>query len=519
MEVVENKALKMRVKNPDRITNVIPKSAYLGEVEPGIHEVLVHFGLDEVQVLKNLGLRGVRSPIAVNYDWPGIYKPFDHQRATAEFLTLHKRCYCLNEAGTGKTGAILWAADYLMRLGKIKRVLIVSPVSIMRSAWVADAFKTVMHRTIDVAHGTRAQRKKIVDSGADFIVINYDGVSVIRDSLLGKFDLIVLDEATYVKNPSTARWRDLNAIVGPDTWLWLATGTPAAQTPVDAYGLAKICTPSRVPNFIGAWRDKTMRKVGMFRWVPAPKATELVHEALQPAIRFTKEECLDLPEMLYQTREIELSKQQKKYYNLLKTRMTVSAAGEQVTAVHAASAINKLLQIASGAVYSDSGDVLKFDADSRLSELLAVIKEGSHKTVVFVPFRHAINVVKEYLETNDITAECIHGGVPVSARTSIFKRFQESDDPKVLVIQPQSAAHGVTLTAASTVVWFGPTPSVETYLQGNARIHRAGQKNKTLVVRLVGSDVERKVYAALDNKVGGQESLMRLYEDIFKENT
>lgn len=516
MEIVENRALKLRLRRPERVTSIIPKSKVIGEVAPGIHEVLVHFGLEEAQVLKNLNLKGVRSPIAYRYAWSGSRKPFEHQKVTAEFLTLHKRCYLFSEQGTGKTSSVAWAADYLLNCNQINRVLIVCPVSIMRSAWVADLFKCCMHRHVAVAHGTREQRRQAINSNAEFVIINYDGVATVEEDLKGKFDLIVLDEANYIKTATTRRWKAINGLINPNTWLWLMTGTPAAQSPLDAYGLAKLCTPSRVPAFFGAWRDKTMVKVNMFRWVPNPKATELVNAALQPAIRFTKDECLDLPEMLYQTREIPMSKQQEKFYNALKTKLTVSAAGEQITAVHAAAALNKLLQLSCGAVYSDTGEVIKFDAEDRLSEMMDVIRESSHKTVVFVPFKHAIHIVKERIEKEGLVAECIYGDVPLAKRTEIFRRFQETDEPHVLVIQPQSAAHGVTLTAASTIIWFGPTSSVETYLQGNARIHRAGQTNKTLVVRLCGSPAERKVYNALDSKEETQQKLMELYEEVFK---
>ena len=516
MELIQDRAMKFRVRNPDRITNVIPKSKYLGEPEPGVHEVVVHFGVEEAQVLKNLNLRGVRSPIAFKYKWPGGRIPFEHQKTTSEFLTLHKRCYVLNEQGTGKTSSVLWAADYLMNVGLVKRMLVICPVSIMRSAWVGDAFQTVIHRRVAVAHGTKQQRLDAINSEAEIVVINYDGVDIVKDEIKGKFDVIAADEATYLKTSTTKRWKAVKHIIGPETWLWLMTGTPAAQSPLDAYGLAKLCTPSRVPSYFTAWRDKVMTKLNMFKWVPIPKATELVNEALQPAIRFTKDECLDLPEMLYQTRDVEMSVQQKKYYRALKSKMLCSAAGEQISAVHAAAMLNKLLQLSLGAVYADSGDVIKFDADNRLAEMLEVVQDSPHKTIVFVPFKHAITIVKEYLQKAGVSVECIYGDVPLGKRTKIFKDFQESDDPKVLVVQPQSAAHGVTLTAANTIIWFGPTFSLETYLQGNARIHRPGQVNKCLVVRLCGSDVEKKVYEALDRKEDDQVALMKLYEDIAK---
>jgi hypothetical protein len=117
LQIIENKALLLKVRDPNRITTVIPKSKVL---DTG--EVLVKWGLDEAQVLKNLKYKDVPSPIRAHYDWPGLYKPFAHQRITAEFLTLHRRAFCFNEQGTGKTGSVICAADYLMKLGVIKRV-------------------------------------------------------------------------------------------------------------------------------------------------------------------------------------------------------------------------------------------------------------------------------------------------------------------------------------------------------------------------------------------------------------
>jgi len=517
MEIVMDRALKMRVRDHERITKLIPKSKYFGEVEPGVHEVLVHFGLEEAQMLKNLRLKGVRSPIAVQYGWPGRLKPFEHQKTTAEFLTLHKRCFCFSEQGTGKTSSVAWAADYLMERGSIKRVLIISPVSIMRSAWVADIFKTAMHRSVGVAHGTREQRRQVINGDYDFVVINYDGIPIVEDDIKGKFDLIVADEGNYLKTATTKRWKSVNRLIKPTTWFWLLTGTPASQSPLDAYGLARLVSPTRVPKYYGAWRDKVMTKVTMFKWVPAPRATKFVNDALQPAIRFTKKECLDLPEETYQTRDVPLTPQQEKYYKDMRKKMLVNAAGEQITAVHAAAMVNKLLQLSLGAVYSDTGDVIRFDASSRISALLDVVQEASNKVIVFVPFRHAIDLVSEMLKKEGYTVGVIDGSVALNRRTELFKNFQETPDPHVLVIQPQAAAHGVTLTAADTVVWFGPVASVETYLQGNARVHRAGQTNKVTVVRLCGSEAERKVYESLETKGAAQATLMQMYESIFKE--
>ena len=513
MEVVENRALLLRVRDGNRITNVIPKSRVVQE-HSDHDEVLVHWGLEEARVLKNLKINNVPSPILGQYDWKGIYKPFDHQKTTASFLTLHRKAFCFNEQGTGKTGSVIWAADYLMRLGLVRRVLVICPLSIMESAWRSDLFKFAMHRTVDVAHGARAKRQEVINSGAEFVVINFDGVEIVADDIeKAGFDLIVVDEANAYKNPSTKRWKVLNHLVKPDTWLWMLTGTPASQSPVDAFGLARLVNPERVPKYITAFRDSVMLKVSQFRWVPRPNSEAIVHEALQPAIRFTKEQCLDLPEMTYVMRDVPLTPQQQKYYDLMRREMLVNAAGEQITTVNAAANLNKLLQLSGGAVYSDTGEVIEFDASNRLNVLKEVIDESSHKVLVFVPYRHAIDIISEALR-KDYTVDVIHGGVSAGKRTQIFEAFQTQPFPRVLVIQPQAASHGVTLHAANTIVYWSPVMSVETYLQANARVHRAGQKNKSTVIHLQGSPVERKLYKMLQEKVDVHTKVVDLYGEL-----
>lgn len=516
MQIVENKALLLKVKDPGRITTVIPKSKRIGD-----HEVLVKWGLEEAQVLKNLRLKNVPSPIQAQYDWPGMHRPFAHQRTTAGFLTMHRRAFCFNEQGTGKTSSVIWASDYLLNKGYVKRVLVLCPLSIMASAWESDLFKFATHRTVAIAH-SYAKEKRIaaVESGADYVICNYDGLAIIKDAVLnGGFDLIVIDEANAYKTVTTRRWKTLQSVITPNMWVWMMTGTPASQSPTDAYGLARIINPNGVPKFFGAFRDQVMHKLTQFKWVPKKTAERIVHEALQPAIRFTKEECLDLPDMTYTTREVPLSAQQQKFYDTLKRNMMTVAAGESITTVNAAANLNKLLQISCGAAYSDTGEVVSFDAKTRMTALLEVIEEASHKVIVFAPFRHAIEIIAEELRINGITCAVIHGGISVTKRTEIFADFQTKKDPHVLVIQPQAAAHGVTLHAANVVVWWGPITSYEAYAQANARVHRAGQRNPCTVVRIEGSPVEKKLYAMLDNKRDAQHELMTLYEEIITEDS
>ena len=183
------------------------------------------------------------------------------------------------------------------------------------------------------------------DEKTDVVIINYDGIEIVEKEIkLGGFDLVVVDEANYVKTVSTRRWKALNRVVTPNTWLWLMTGTPAAQSPADAYGLARLVNPASVPKYAGTFKDMVMQKVSQFTWVPRFNAQDIVFKTLQPAIRYTKDECLDLPDVLYTTREVPLTPQQNKYYKQLKKEMYMETSGEEVTVVNAGVMLTKLLQ-------------------------------------------------------------------------------------------------------------------------------------------------------------------------------
>jgi SNF2 family DNA or RNA helicase len=295
----------------------------------------------------------------------------------------------------------------------------------------------------------------------------------------------------------------------------MMTGTPAAQSPADAYGLAKMCVPHNVPKFYTTFKESVMVQITRFKWIPKPNASTIVHTALQPAIRFEKKDCLDLPPITYTDREAALTPQQKKYYELLKKEFLVMAGEEEITSANVAVNLNKLLQISGGAVYTNSGATVEFDVSNRLSVVDEVIEEASHKVLVFVPFTHTIDLLKTHLVSKHIPCEVISGSVSATKRNDIIQRFQtkDEDDIKVLIIQPAAAAHGITLTAADTIIWYAPVTSTEIYLQANARIDRQGQKNAMTVVHIVGSQIEQKIYRMLREKLGDHAKLIDLYRE------
>ena len=141
------------------------------------------------------------------------------------------------------------------------------------------------------------------------------------------------------------------------------------------------------------------------------------------------------------------------------------------------------------------------------------MEETSHKVLVFIPYKHTLTLIKKFLDSKGIVSDIISGDVTANQRSAIFKNFQTAPNPRVLLIQPQAASHGVTLTAADTVVFWSPVMSVETYLQCIARVDRVGQKNKMTVIHLQGSEVERRMYTMLQNKVDMHDKLVDLFID------
>ena len=516
MQIIDDKALLFQTKRPVELSNLIMNSRVIEKNADGA-VMAVKWALPEARALAKLDY-DPPSPILRDYVWTGALTPFKHQMITSSFLTLHDRALCLNEAGTGKTASVIWAADYLMKIGEVNRVLVVCPLSIMKAAWQNDLFKFAMHRTVAICHGTPKAREAALDGGAEFVIINPDGLKSMKAEVIAAgFDLIVADEATFAKRATTQRWKALNEVSQHAKRLWMLTGTPAAQAPTDAFGLAKLVNPEGCPRYYNEFRDQVMYRVTQFKWLPRPGAQQVVHDVLQPAIRYERAECLDLPPVLYSERDAPLTKMQADYYNLLCATLRFEAAGETVTTVNAAVNIMRLLQIAGGTVKTDQGNVLEFDVSNRINVILEAIEDASHKVLIYVPFTATIDLLSEALTKAGVTNEVINGPVPLGKRSEIIRDFQNRKDPQVLILQPQAAAHGLTLTEANTVIWYSPITSVENYLQANARVNRPGQVNNMHVIHVCGSPVERRLYNMLQANLLNHEKLIELYRSVLDE--
>lgn len=517
MLVVEKaKALALKLNNPNRVLDSIPTAKPL-DVR-GVPIVVTPHRLDEVKVLRNLGIKAP-SPILHYYDWPGRYQPFDHQRETAAFLTLQQRGLVLNEIGTGKTQSALWAADYLIKTKKVKKVLILSPLSTLERVWGDGIFTGLVHRNFVVLHGTAEKRLKLLKTDVDFYIINHDGFPIIAQHAHGMFDLVIVDEAAVLRNPSTQRykifrkWIDINA----RTRLWLMTGTPTPNDPTDAWALAKLVNSPYCTRTYTAFREQVMMKIGQWKFIPRPEAVDIVKHILQPAVRYTRDECFDLPETIVQTRQVELTAEQKKHYTQMLRHFVTEAAQEgTITAVNEAVKLQKLVQIACGVAYGDDGQNIELDCAPRVNLVKELIEEAGEKVIVFVPLTGTLHMLEKELSKHWSVA-VVNGEVSSTQRNKIFHDFQHSKDPHVLIAHPGTMAHGLTLTTASTIIWYGPINSNEVYVQANGRIERIGKKRTSNVIHIESTDLEYKMYERLKNKQKLQGLLLEVIQQLTRK--
>ena len=341
--IPEKRKLILNSNENARVAQVIPHAKAF--THNGENLLAVPYGVDEAMVLRNLGF-SVPAPILQYYSWPARFAAMSHQKDTAAFLTTHKRALVLNAPGTGKSISSLWAADFLLDEGVARKVLIVAPLSTVKVVWGRELKHHLPHRSFVICTGTKEKRLRLLETpGVQYVIINHDGFSNMMQYLSG-FDVVIYDEATALKTPGSQRYKLFAKWVQANQpWLWLLTGTPISQTPADAWTLARLVDSPMCPKSYTTFKDMVMQKITTFRWVPRPDALETCRKVLQPSIRFSLDECKDLPDTNFVGRKAEMTQMQLKAFKEMQDKAaTVFTAGE-VVAANAAVMLSKLLQI------------------------------------------------------------------------------------------------------------------------------------------------------------------------------
>ncbi len=467
------------------------------------------------------------------YDYPirAPWSPLPHQRVTSNFLVLHTRCFCFNDMGTMKTLSALWAADYLMRQAEAKgetfRALVVAPLSTLQSVW-GDAIwrHFIGRRRAVILHGSAVKRQKLLKESADFYIVNHDGLGVgvssnrkqAQEGLAADLDarrdirLAIVDEAAVYRDATTKRHMVARRLIGARDYLWFMTGTPTPNGPLDAYGLAKLVNNANGESF-RSYQERTMLRVGPFKLVPKITAVRAATELLQPAIRYAIETCVDLPPCTVQKRDAELSPPQHAAYKRLQRDCVLAMqSGKLVHAVNEAALRMKLIQIACGAIYDTDHETHVIDAGPRLQILKEVIAECREKIIIFAPLTSVVDMLYQTL-CKEYECAVIKGAVEQNDRAKIFRDFQYQKAPRIIVADPGTVAHGLTLTAASAVIWYAPTDKTELYLQANKRIDRPGQTKSTNIIQIAATPVEREIYKRLENNQNMMGIILKMVEE------
>lgn len=446
-----------------------------------------------------------------------MYKPFEHQQVTTDFIKANERCLITSDPGTGKTRSVL---DAIPKDGQ--RTLVLAPLSILESSWGDDIEKFRPDLTYSIAYAKNREAAFLGTNDpepTDIVITNHDAVKWIKKNyhVLCGFDRLVIDEFTAFKNKSSQRSKACLKIAEAFNTRIAMSGTPNSNTICDIWHptlivddgerlgkrfysfRSNVCT-SRFNGFANEWCDK-------------PEAQEMVGAALSDInIRYELTDCLDMPEQSVNTMYVTLPpKIMQQYYQLSEDNVLYTGT-KTINAIHAGAKVKKLLQLCTGAIYDEHGNAEGIHSE-RYDLVMQLVSQRAHSLVAF-NWRHERERMAELADKLGISHATIDGSVQAHKRKEIVDRLQ-AGQIQVVFCHPQSAGHGLTMTKAKTVIWASPTYNAEHYQQFNRRIFRAGQKDKTEVIQIAARDTwEPDVYNKLEGKLGKMDELLTILKDL-----
>ena len=453
--------------------------------------------------------------LALTYQFPD--SAFHVQKVTAALFIENKRAYCLNDLGTGKTRSILFGFDALKKAGLAQRMLVICPLSGMQRTWWREIKLYFPWLTVAILHGEKRVRQARLAERKDIYIINHDGVGVIIDqlSLRDDIDVVCVDEIASYRNGRADRTKLLRELVLPRPYVWGLTGSPIPHAVTDVWGPCSCLTPWTIPKYFTIFRDMLMVKKSQWAWEPKPGAEARAVACMQPSVRYTLDEVVELPPRVISYYPAALTHRQEIIYEAMRKEAVALVGANRIDALNAGAVLSKLLQIALGYVYTRQGTVVSLDNTPRLQLILDLIDSASQKVILFAPFKSAIAALSEMLTNNKIIHAIVTGDTSLKQRGQIFSQFQDGSVYKVLLAHPACMAHSLTLTAANTTIWAGPVTSLEVFTQANGRTYRVGQKHKTLVAMIGGTPMERRIYKLL----GVNEKLQNHFLSIVEATT
>jgi SNF2 family DNA or RNA helicase len=440
---------------------------------------------------------------------------FKHQKSDIAFELANKRVFDTSDPGTGKTRTRL-EVYAKRRANGAKSLLVIAPKSILRSVWEQDCRKFTPWLKVSCAFAEN--REKAFAAQADIYVTNHDAVKWLAKQppkFFDKFSCLVIDESGAFKHHTSDRSRAMNKIKKFFEYRTAMNGTPNPNTITDIWNQTFILDDGKTlgPSFY-AFRAATQMpeqcgpKPNMVKWTDRPGAEAAVADLMKGmVIRNIFEECHDIPPNHNYVVPFELTTKLQKAYDQMEASAVAVLDKEVVTAVNAASVMTKMLQIASGAVYDDTGNYHMID--TARYELVAELVEQRKHTIVFFLWKHQKDLLIQEFEKRGITYVVVDGDTSDKKKHEAEQHYQ-AGFYRVLLAHPQSAAHGYTFTRGTTTIWPSPTYNLEHWLQGNRRIYRAGQKQKTETINIIAEGtIEERVHSVLCTKNAKMKDMLK----------
>lgn len=452
-----------------------------------------------------------------------IPEPWKHQKATLELSKKSPIVFDTSDPGTGKTRGHIDAFAWRLANGQTEKALVLCPKTLMLSAWAADLQRFTPGITYAVA--SAENREAAFEADVQVYILNIDGVKWLAsktkrwmEEKFGKDPTLIIDESTAFKNSNSQRSRAAKKIAKYFTYRSALTGTPNPNSVTELWHqILLLDDGEHLGKVFSAFRNQVQTPVmeGKFtKWYDKPDATQLVGYIIKDfAIRHDFEEVMDVPENYSRMVEYYPNKKVMKLYQEMEKSAIIELEQGNITAVNGAVLANKLLQIASGAVYDEYGKAQVLD-DERYALITDLIAERDH-SVVFFSWSHQRDSLVQHAKSRGIEYEIIDGTVPNVRRAGIVDEYQKGNLQTVFM-HPKTGAHGLTLTRGRATIWASPRYEADFLKQGIHRIYRGGQTKKTenINVHAVGT-LESRVYERQSGKYDRMVSLL----DILNEKT
>ncbi len=447
--------------------------------------------------------------------------PHDYQRKALEFVIARGSGQLWLDPGLGKTSIMLQAVKTLRAAGAIKRTLVIAPLRPAYGVWPKEITKwsNFEDLTISVLHG--GSKDKLFKDSSMIHVVNFDGLQWLSTQIARKggefpYDLLIVDEISYLKNTRTQRYKILNLMLDKFKRRFGLTGSPAPNSLLDIFGPQLVIDRGATfGRFVTHFKSKYFYPTGFggYEWKLQQGAEDQIYAALGGKVmRMSAEDYLDMPPFLINPVVVELPPEARKVYDDMERSLVANIADGTITASTAAVGMMKCHQVCNGGVYLDGveRDVQHLH-DAKTEAALEIVEENNGKPVM-IAFHFAHDLAR--LKTAFPRARVIGTGVVGKELDDIIDKWNAGEIP-VLLCHPQSAGHGLNMQdGGATIVWYSNTYSFEIFDQFNRRIYRQGQSQSVVVHQLIARDtVDEAIISTLGRKDKTQKSLLNALKD------